>query len=509
MRKVHRNGPLLCAVLLGIFAWRRSSQASGSDSEPRTDWALSLSSQEVEAPLPKAILVHPDRGTPSLAKGVVSTTWSEAAEQIRRRVTWDLDAKAELQVMTLTRFCQSLQRAPSNVSLVLGLDLSEKLPSPCTDQAKNNMLHSIPTRLFVNSSAPGFMESNSWYPSTKPKGRKAWKLLKRVLRLLHRQAEDELIQALLLLMNQHVIPLKAVEMQMPHPDPLSLARTGIFCGFHTAACMLQPQCFQGLFCIALCHLDDQTCAYRCLLKYDVPMIARFSECALEKQNVMNFHALPPTLPEVKPLDNYRFAQLTVPMANEILVGHRKNKEKRYSWIVAASSSAAYAQFRLQYQIWRYVKKRFLYHAVFLAEGRDGKDAWKTRTYLVKPLEEAGHWLFRASDSGIKVQEHWYLLGADRDLQWMVLYFAGVASHAGQAYRGSMLLTADGNLPSSYAMRDVEESLSRVGMALWELSPVDNGANHTAGPSPLERARKPKPKPKQRAAGPSAGPSEAS
>ena len=39
---------------------------------------------------------------------------------------------------------------------------------------------------------------------------------------------------------------------------------------------------------------------------------------------------------------------------------------------------------------------------------------------------------------------------------------------------------------------------------WELSPVDNGANHTAGPSPLERARKPKPK--QRAAAPSAGPS---
>ena len=149
--------------------------------------------------------------------------------------------------MTLTRFCQSLQRAPSNVSLVLGLDLSEKLPSPCTDQAKNNMLHSIPTRLFVNSSAPGFMESNSWYPSTKPKGRKAWKLLKRVLRLLHRQAEDELIQALLLLMNQHVIPLKAVEMQMPNPNPVSLARTGIFCGFHTAACMLQPQCILTAF----------------------------------------------------------------------------------------------------------------------------------------------------------------------------------------------------------------------------------------------------------------------
>ena len=36
--------------------------------------------------------------TKLVATGLASTTWAEAAEQIRRRVTWDLDAKAELQV---------------------------------------------------------------------------------------------------------------------------------------------------------------------------------------------------------------------------------------------------------------------------------------------------------------------------------------------------------------------------------------------------------------------------
>ena len=153
---------------------------------------------------------------------------------------------------------------------------------------------------------------------------------------------------------------------------------------------------------------------------------------------MNFHASPPRLPDVQPMDTYGFSRLTVPMANDILIGHRKNKEHKYSWLVAASTSQAYAQFRLQYQIWRYVKKHFVYHALFLAEGQDGKDAWKTRTYLVKPQKDAGHWLFRASDSGVQVEEHWYLLGADRNLKWMVLYFAGVAAHAGQAYRGSHL-----------------------------------------------------------------------
>ena len=74
---MHRNGPLLLfAVLLGLFAYRRS-QASGADS--RGDWALSLSeSQENEASLPRAILVHPDRGTPSLAKGPVCSATPQA-----------------------------------------------------------------------------------------------------------------------------------------------------------------------------------------------------------------------------------------------------------------------------------------------------------------------------------------------------------------------------------------------------------------------------------------------
>lgn len=40
---------------------------------------------------------------------------------------------------------------------------------------------------------------------------------------------------------------------------------------------------KGLFCIALCHLDDQTCAYKCLLKYESWLISKFSACAFEKQ----------------------------------------------------------------------------------------------------------------------------------------------------------------------------------------------------------------------------------
>ena len=57
--------------------------------------------QEINPQFPAAILVHPDAGAPAVAKGVASATWPVVAEQIRRRVSWDLDSAAELQVLEL------------------------------------------------------------------------------------------------------------------------------------------------------------------------------------------------------------------------------------------------------------------------------------------------------------------------------------------------------------------------------------------------------------------------
>ena len=48
---------------------------------------------------------------------------------------------------------------------------------------------------------------------------------------------------------------------------------------------------KGLFCIALCHLDDQTCAYKCLLKYDSWLMSKFSACAFEHQHFVRKRGL--------------------------------------------------------------------------------------------------------------------------------------------------------------------------------------------------------------------------
>jgi len=296
---------------------------------------------------------------------------------------------------------------------------------------------------------------------------------------------EELIWAFLMLMDQNLAKVDAVQQQLPAPNAMSLARATAFCGPQFLACTASPNCMKGLFCIARCHLDDQTCSYRCLLKYDSWLITKFSSCAFEKQNVMNFNTLPPKLPVVKPLEVFSNKQLTRHAAVRILMGHAHGEQK-YSWLVAAASSEAYAQFSWQYQIWFYrkIEKRLYYKAVFLSEGRDGKDSWHSRTYQVHVSRTPGWWLFTADDAGVHLREHWYLLGADASLRWMVLYFVGSARKAGMAYRGCMLLTPDGKVPGQSMMPMISEALTRAEMQLWELRPVRN-ENHTAGPPPLE------------------------
>lgn len=431
---------------------------------------------------PCAVLVHPDQGLPTLAaQGLMPVQWPEAGQQLLRRIQWDVNGSSPVRVMALSEFCRAMERG-LNASLAVGIDwpaLAE-LPRSCATVMEK--VTAVPTRLFFNSTSASLAP---WPSSSAPNNRRGRKLQRRVLRLMARNSMEELVWAFLLLMDKNVGEVEAVQDQLPHPSGWSLARATAFCGPQFLACMASPNCMKGLFCVARCHLDDQTCSYRCLLKYDSWLITKFSSCAFQKQNVMNFHAARPKLPHVKPVEGFDNTQLNVRAATRILMGHAS--KQKYSWMVAAASSEAYAQFSLQYQIWYYRKsvRRLYYKAVFLAEGRDGRDSWHSRSYQVLPLRTPGSWLFAANDGGVQLREHWYLLGADASLRWMVLYFTGSAKKAGMAYRGCMLLTPDGQVPGRSMMPIIAQALARAEMQPWELRPVNNTVNHTAGPPPLE------------------------
>ncbi|CAK9014260.1 unnamed protein product [Durusdinium trenchii] len=412
-----------------------------------------------------ALLVHPDVGVPAMARGIVPVSWREFGKQLARRLQWDVNQTRDaisMHVMALSQFCTQLGRG-LNASLVLGIDWPKDLPWRCADLQRP--LEKIPTRLFYNSSSLALAEFPSSHLATQ---RKARKVQKRVLRLLGRKTEEELIWAFLLLTDKHLAKVQAVQEQLPHPHPGSLARAAALCGPQFLACGVSPSCMKGLFCIALCHLDDQTCAYKCLLKYESWLISKFSACAFEKQllalvNVMNFHTLRPRLPAITPLEGFDNTQLNIYSATRILIGHAH--EQKFSWLVAAASSEAYAQFKLQYQIWYYRRsqRRLYYKAVFLSEGRDGHLAWRSRSYVTLPLRTPGAWLFAAADGGVQLREHWYLLGADAQLRWMLIYFKGAARKAGMAYRGCMLLTPDGKVPGRSAMPMISEALAKAEM----------------------------------------------
>eukprot|EP00435_Cladocopium_sp_Y103_P040663 s701_g11.t1 len=383
---------------------------------------------------PCTVLVHPDQGLPALAaQGLTPVQWPEVGQQLLRRIQWDVNGSSPVRVMALSEFCRAVERG-LNASLAVGIDwpgaLAE-LPRSCA--AVMEKVTAVPTRLFFNSSSASLA---LWPSSSAPKTRRGRKLQRRVLRLMARNSMEELVWAFLLLMDKNV---EAVQDQLPHPNGWSLARATAFCGPQFLACMASPNCMKGLFCVA-------RCSYRCLLKYDSWLITKFSSCAFQKQNVMNFHAGRPKLPHVKPV------------------------EAGLSW-----------------RIWYYRRseRRLYYKAVFLSEGRDGRESWHSRSYQVLPLRTPGSWLFAANDGGVQLREHWYLLGADPSLRWMVLYFMGSARKAGMAYRGCMLLTPDGQVPGRSMMPMIGQALARAEMLPWELRPVNNTVNHTAGPPPLE------------------------
>ena len=61
-----------------------------------------------------------------------------------------------------------------------------------------------------------------------------------------------------------------------------------------------------------------------------------------------------------------------------------------------------------------------------------------------------------------------------DMTAAVFYYRGAAAAAGQSYSGAVLVSKDGNFPSSETIMDhVIDALRRCGIELWEMKAVTN------------------------------------
>lgn len=282
------------------------------------------------------------------------------------------------------------------------------------------------------------------------------------------------------------MPLPAMVDQRPVPTADTVLRAVDRCQEQFRNCFTQPRCLQSLACLSQCGLADQSCSYRCIVSYQSQAFTDFSLCALQKQNMLNSQIERPTTPTAKPLENFRGKAMTHETAESILVGHFDPEDHRHSWLVAAGSNPAYEQFALQYQLWYKGSGRntFWYHPTFLVEALDGAKIWRTRDYRVRSRDTPGMWDFSVVDNGIISEERWHLLGADDNLEWIVLFYVGVARRAGLSYRGCLVLTPEGEMPGPEHAQAIEAAIARAEMKPWELEATSNPPVDPENPPPL-------------------------
>mmetsp|Transcript_64474 Transcript_64474/g.153926 ORF Transcript_64474/g.153926 Transcript_64474/m.153926 type:complete len:594 (+) Transcript_64474:69-1850(+) len=468
-----------------------------------------------------ALLVHPDEGLPGFmqvaaAGGLIeseSTSWTAAADQLARRVAWDIgpEEQVEFRTIGLQAFCDEAVENPAKYGIVLGVDLLSGPPSACTE-AMRMVLSAANSRTFITSSQELAAQgpASFWRNLIKlggvgidslsqdgPLGSLAglaggWssyaKLQQNLEDLWHRRTAEEAVYAILVLIDEALQPLESIRLQNPVPTFESLNAAIGNCQDEFRGCFTTPRCMQSLVCLSGCGMADQSCSYRCIVSYQTDAFTQFSLCALQKNNLLNSQVKRPALPEPQLMETFRGAPLTEDVAEDILVGHyNPGTGKKFSWLVAAGSNPAYEQFALQHQLWYRGAngKSFWYHPTFLVESLDGQKIWRDRDYRVRRAGKPGLWDFSVLDNGITSDERWHLLGADEDLEWIVLFYIGVAKKAGLTYRGCLILTPDGSLPESTASRQaVMAAVARASLQPWELEAVANPPIDPKNPPPL-------------------------
>ncbi|CAE7365570.1 unnamed protein product [Symbiodinium sp. CCMP2456] len=458
----------------------------------------------------QVLLLHPGSGSPGFAEvphmGTALTgsspSWTEAAAQLARRVNWDLGAEpVEFRVMSVLELCQD---ETYHADFVFGVDLVEP-PQECRETL-GKVLAKADSRLFITS-CKSRSTSAFWTSLTQLEGAgeaelansgflglsavvagysEAAKLRDDVTDLWHRRTAEEAVYAMLVLIDKAVMPLPAMVDQRPVPTADTVFRAVDRCQEQFRNCFTQPRCLQSLACLSQCGLADQSCSYRCIVSYQSQAFTDFSLCALQKQNMLNSQIERPTTPSAKPLESFRGKAMTHETAESILVGHFDPEDHRHSWLVAAGSNPAYEQFALQYQLWYKGSGRntFWYHPTFLVEALDGAKIWRTRDYRVRRRDTPGMWDFSVVDNGIISEERWHLLGADDNLEWIVLFYVGVARRAGLSYRGCLVLTPEGEMPGPEHAQAIEAAIARAEMKPWELEATSNPPVDPENPPPL-------------------------
>uniref|UniRef100_A0A061SC93 Violaxanthin de-chloroplastic n=1 Tax=Tetraselmis sp. GSL018 TaxID=582737 RepID=A0A061SC93_9CHLO len=314
-----------------------------------------------------------------------------------------------------------------------------------------------------------------------------WSLVKQ---LWYRHSSEDLVYALLVLVNKYVVEVPLVSGQLKEKTDLRALMCMMGnCREEVFGCLNDPECKAGLDCLESCALNDQVCSYRCIVSHESPLLEAFSLCILQKHNCLGNSAEIPMRPKVDAMTHFRGKPLTWEVAEQLFIGWLGNQPS--SWRVVAGKNPAYDYFPCQYQLFYPGKAKgsMWYEPVFKVTKYDGTEVWRRRKYRMRRAEAPGYYHFSVLDNGVISKEYWRIVDVDDGLEWGLFYYSGAASVVGQTYQGAVFVTRDGKWPDDRHLPRIEASLDAAGIKMWELYGVDQSCcDDTAAPLAIDDMR---------------------
>eukprot|EP00887_Chlorella_sp_A99_P002163 scaffold21.g2163.t1 len=234
----------------------------------------------------------------------------------------------------------------------------------------------------------------------------------------------------------------------------------------------------------------EVCSYRCIASYESPPLAAFSLCILQKHNCLGLTASPPAVPDPAPADAHGGRPMTHELAEDLFVGWLEGaaaasqalspdaqaRTGPFSWRVFGGKNPAYDYFPCQFQLFYrgQAKNSMWYDPIFKVKTLDGREVWRQRHYRVRRGKVPGTFHLSVLDNGVTSLEFWRILDCHERLEWCVFYYTGAAAAAGASYAGAILGSPSGARPTGAAdLGRIAAALERAGIKMWELSNVDN------------------------------------
>jgi len=291
--------------------------------------------------------------------------------------------------------------------------------------------------------------------------------------LWYRHSSDDLLYALLVLVNEYVLDIPLVSGQLKEKTGLKALMCMLGnCREQVLGCVNDSECKAGLDCLESCAFNDQVCSYRCIVSHESPLLAAFSMCILQKHNCLGNSAPIPMRPEVYPMTHFRGEPLTRDLADKLFIGWLGLQ--CCSWRVVAGKNPAYDYFPCQYQLFYPGKAKgsMWYEPVFKVTKYDGTQVWRRRRYRMRHAKAPGCYNFSVLDNGVISNEYWRIVDVSDDLAWGIFYYSGSASVVGQTYQGAVFVTPDGKWPAEHHLPRITAAMESAGIKMWELYDVD-------------------------------------